>query len=108
MLDFFNVSSAAFGLDISDLSVKAVQLKKKKGGFFLSSFGEFQVPAGVIDRGQIKEEKELADILKRIRNEVHGTKIQTPCVVASLPEEQAFLQIIQLPRMSKDELESAV
>lgn len=108
MLEFLNINRPAFGLDISDLSVKAVQLKKKKRGFALSSFGEFQVPAGVIERGHIKKEKELADILKRIRSEVHGEKIRTPYVVASLPEEQAFLQVIQLPRMSRDELESAV
>ena len=108
MLEFFNVNRPAFGLDISDLSVKAVQLQKKKEGFSLSSFGEFQVPAGVIERGQIKQEKELADILKRIRSEVQGEKIQTPYVVASLPEEQAFLQVIQLPRMNEEELKSAV
>lgn len=108
MLEFLNINRPAFGLDISDLSVKAVQLKKKRGGFSLSSFGEFQVPAGVIERGQIKKEKELADILKKIKSEVQGEKIQTPYVIASLPEEQAFLQMIQLPAMSRDELESAV
>ncbi len=108
MLEFLNINSPAFGLDISDLSIKAVQLRKKKGGFSLLSFGEFQVPSGVIERGQIKQEKELADILKRIRSEVQGEKIRSPYVVASLPEEQAFLQIIQLPRMERQELESAV
>jgi type IV pilus assembly protein PilM len=108
MLEFLNVDRPAFGLDISDLSVKVAQLKKKRGGFALASFGEFQVPAGIIERGQIKQEKELADILKRVRTEVQGEKIQTPYVVASLPEEQAFLQVIQLPRMSRDELRSAV
>ncbi len=108
MLEFLNINRPAFGLDISDLSVKAVQLKKKKEGFSLSSFGEFQVEEGIIERGQIKKEKELADILKRIRSEVHGERVQTPYVIASLPEEQAFLQVIQFPRMSKEELESAV
>lgn len=108
MLEFLNVHPLAFGLDISDLSVKVAQLKKGRGGFFLSSFGEFPIDPGIIERGQIKEEKALVGILKRIRNEVHGEKIQTPCVVASLPEEQAFLQVIQLPRMSREELESAV
>lgn len=108
MLEFLNVNSAAFGLDISDLSVKAVQLKKRKRGFILSSFGEFQVPPGVMERGQIKQEKELAAILKRVRSEVQGAKIQTPHVIASLPEEQAFLQVIQLPPMSSQDLEGAV
>lgn len=108
MLDFFNIHPLAFGLDISDLSIKVAQLKKGKGGFFLSSFGEFPVEPGIIERGQIKKEKELAEILKGVRTQVQGEKIKTPYVVVSLPEEQAFLQIIQVPPMSRDDLESAV
>ncbi|MDO8474158.1 MAG: type IV pilus assembly protein PilM [bacterium] len=108
MLEFLNIHPLAFGLDISDLSVKVAQLKRGKGGFFLSSFGEFQIPVGVIEHGQIKKEKELTEILKGVRTQVQGEKIKTPYVIASLPEEQAFLQIIQLPRMSKEDLESAV
>ncbi len=108
MLEFLNIHPAAFGLDISDLSIKVAQLKKGKGGFFLSSFGEFPVAPGIIERGQIKKEKELAEILKGVRTQVQGEKIKTPYVVASLPEEQAFLQIIQLPRIGKEDLESAV
>lgn len=108
MLEFLNIHPLAFGLDISDLSVKVAQLKKGKGGFFLSSFGEFPIPAGVIEHGQIKKEKELAEILQGVRTQVQGKKIKTPYVIASLPEEQAFLQVIQLPRMGKEDLESAV
>lgn len=108
MLEFLNIHPVAFGLDISDLSVKVAQLKKGTGGFFLSSFGEFPLEPGVIERGQVKKEKELAEVLKSIRGQVQGENIKTPYVVASLPEEQAFLQIIQLPRMSKEDLESAV
>jgi type IV pilus assembly protein PilM len=108
MLEFFNIHPAAFGIDISDLSIKVAQLKKSKGGFSLSSFGEFPVAPGVIERGQVKKEEELVEILKQVRFKVQGKSIKTPYVVASLPEEQAFLQVIQLPRMSKDELESAV
>lgn len=108
MLEFLNIHPAAFGLDISDLSIKVAQLTKSKGGFSLSSFGEFPIESGIIERGQIKKEKELASILKGIQARVQGGKIHTPYVIASLPEEQAFLQIIQLPRMNKEDLESAV
>src|SRR3989338_338219 len=108
MLEFLNIHPAAFGIDISDLSVKVAQLKKGRGGFSLSSFGEFPLAPGIIERGQIQKVKELAEILKGIRAHVQGEKIKTPYVVASLPEEQAFLQIIQLPRMSKGDLESSV
>lgn len=108
MFDFLTLHPSAFGLDISDLSIKAAQLKKSKGGFFLSSFGEFPVEPGIIEQGRIQKEKELAEILKMVRMQVQGAKIKTPYVVASLPEEQAFLQVIQLPRMSRNDLESAV
>ena len=106
--DFLSLRTDAFGIDISDLSIKVAQLKKERGGFSLSSFGEFPVAPGIIEHGQIKKGKELAEILRGVRTQVRGEKINTPYVIASLPEEQAFLQIIQLPRMSKGDLESAV
>ncbi len=43
MLDFLNLKPEAFGLDISDLSLKIVKLKKKGKYFSLASFGEKEI-----------------------------------------------------------------
>lgn len=107
MFDALTLHPLAFGLDISDLSLKIVQLQKRGEGFELHSFGEFPIAQGTVERGEIKQEEALAQTIKKAVASF-GSKLQARQVVASLPEEQAFLQIMQLPRMKKEELGHAV
>jgi len=108
MLEFFTLKPDAFGLDISDSSLKIAKLEKK--GIFLSlaSFGKTEVKPGIIQEGEVKDEKALSEIIKESLDKVSGKKLHTNYVVASLPEEKAFLQVIQMPKMSEEELKKAV
>jgi len=108
MLDFLTLKPEAFGLDISDLSLKIIKLKKKRGILSLASFGETEIPAGTIEAGEIKNEEVLAKIIKEAINKVKGERLKTREVITSLPEEKAFLQVIQLPKMTEEELKKAV
>ena len=108
MLDYLSLKEEAFGLDISDLSLKIIKLKKKKGTLGLASFGEAEIPPGIIEGGEIKDEESLVKIIKEALTKVKGEKLKTKYVVVSLPEEKAFLQVIQMPIMSSEQLESAV
>lgn len=108
MIDAFTLKPEAFGLDISDLSLKIVKLKKKKNFLTLSSFGETEIQPGVISEGEIKDEKVLSEIIREAINKVKGEKLKTKYVVCSLPEEKAFLQVIQLPKMKEEEWRKAV
>ena len=65
----FNFSSSAFGLDLSDLSVKAIQLEKKGSLDRIRSFGMVNVPQGVISNGKvIKKELAIFKIKELIQN----------------------------------------
>lgn len=108
MLEFLTLKPEAFGLDISDLSLKIVKLKKSKKFLDLASSGEQPIKPGVIKKGEIKKEEDLVEIIKDALTQVKGEKIKTKYVVVSLPEEKAFLQVIQMPRMSTEDLKSAV
>ena len=108
MLEVLSLKPERFGLDISDLSLKIVKLRKKRGALSLASFGEAKIKPGIIKEGEIKDEKALIQILKKASVEVKGEKLKTKYVVASLPEEKAFLQVIQMPKMKEEELKSAV
>lgn len=108
MLDFLNLKPEAFGLDISDASLKIVKLKKRGRFFDLSSFGEEKIRPGIVKCGEIKDEKTLAKIIKESLKKVKGEKLKTNYVVADLPEEKAFLQVIQLPKMPLEDLKSAI
>ncbi|MDP2641194.1 MAG: type IV pilus assembly protein PilM [Candidatus Yanofskybacteria bacterium] len=107
MFDALTLHPTAFGLDISDLSLKIAYLKPQGKGFQLQSFGNFPIAEGIVERGEIKQGDALAQAIKKAVQSL-GTKLPTRHVVASLPEEQAFLQVMQLPRMKKEELEHAV
>lgn len=107
-MDFLTLKPEAFGLDISDLSLKIVKLKKKRTNFALASFAEEKIEPGIIKEGEIKDEEKLAKIIKQAIKKVKGEKLKTKYVVASLPEEKAFLQVIQMPRLPEEDLKSAV
>ena len=108
MLEFLTLKPEAFGLDISDLSLKIVKLKKKGKFFSLASFGEFPIKKGIIEKGEIKDQKALSEIIQNAILKVRGERLKTKYVVASLPEEKAFLQVIQMPILEPEELKSAV
>jgi type IV pilus assembly protein PilM len=103
MLELFNLRQEAFGLDISGRFMRIIRLKEKEGILSLVSFGETEIKPGIIENGEIKDEKYLVEIVKQALKNVSGEKLKTKYVVASLPEEKAFLQVIQLPVMENNE-----
>jgi len=106
MNDFFQKPS--FGLDLSDLSLKIVQLKEKKGSLTLSNFIKQDIPKGLIEGGKIKKEDELVKVLKKAFSKIKGESFKGARVVCNLPEEKVFIRIIQLPKMSDQEIAKAV
>lgn len=108
MFNFLNLKSEAFGLDISDFSLKIAKLKKKGKFLSLASYGEGEIPPGIIKNGEIRDEVALAKIIKKTVSSVEGEKLKTKYVVASLPEEKSFLQVIQMPKIPLEDLKSAV
>lgn len=107
MLDALTLHPTAFGLDISDRSLKIVSLKGQGREFKLHCFGSFPIAPRVVQKGEVKEKDALVGAIQKAVKSF-GTKLSSKQVIASLPEEQAFLQVMQLPRMKKEELEHAV
>ena len=92
-----------FGLDISDLSLKIVKAEKRGSGFVIVSLGEAKIPAGVIEKGEVKDKKTLSDILTKALKKVKGKKITTKNVVCSVPEEKSFVDILRLPATAQEQ-----
>jgi len=63
-MGFLDLKYEAFGLDINDLSLKIVKLKKQYGGFDISSFNEIKIMPGVIKNGVIMKEAVLVRAIK--------------------------------------------
>ncbi len=108
MFQFLKLQPEAFGLDISDLSIKVAQLKRKGRSFTLASFADVPLEKGSIEKGEVKKEENLVQALEKIKTSTKGKKISSPYAIVSLPEERAFLEVIQLPAMEVKDLDQAV
>jgi len=107
-MSFLDLKYDAFGLNINDSSVKIIKLIRNGKKFSIVSYNKTEIKPGIVESGTIKDEKLLTEAVKFACKSVKGRKLKTKYVVASLPEEESFLQVIQMPKMSLDELKSAV
>ncbi len=91
------------GLDISDASMRFVELIEKQKGFEIGRFGERAIPRGIIESGEVKKVDELRAIFADIKK-TYGLEF----VAVSLPEEQAYLFDLKLPLMKHSEVRGAI
>ncbi|OGZ69501.1 MAG: hypothetical protein A3D44_03740 [Candidatus Staskawiczbacteria bacterium RIFCSPHIGHO2_02_FULL_42_22] len=108
MARFLSLEKEVFGLDISDLSLKIIKLKKRGDFFSVTSYNHMDIPSGIIEKGVIKKEDDLVKIIIAACKNAKGQKLNTRYVISSLPEERSFLQVIQMPTMEPEELRLAV
>ncbi|MBL7156215.1 MAG: type IV pilus assembly protein PilM [Candidatus Pacebacteria bacterium] len=108
MFNLLKLHSNAFGLDFSDSSIKIIKLNKKGKNFGLSCFKDFALEQGIIENGEIKDEATLINSIKNSISKVKGQPLKTKYVISSLPEEKAFLNVIQMPILKEQELASAI
>lgn len=94
--------SPSFGLDLSDQSLKYVELIPAKRGIRLGRFGEQKIPGGIIESGKIKDPKRLEEVLLKLRKE--GIRF----VRVSLPEEQVYLFHLILPKEGLSNVREAI
>jgi len=106
--NFFNIFPSAFGLDLSDLSIKAVWLERVGKLDSVSSFGSVPLPVGCIVDGEIIDAQAVEVAIKDLLKKVGPNRLRTKKVICSLPETKAFLRIISLPVMAEKEAKEAI
>lgn len=87
----------AIGLDISDHSVEAVSLARRKGAVVLEAYGRAEIPPGVIHRGVILDQEKMARLLREFFTAVFGPDAGRLAVGLALPEQLAYAKIFSLP-----------
>lgn len=91
-------SKYPIGLDISDLSLKMVQLKKNHDKIFIQSFGKKQLASGIISDGSILDKEKLVhEISDLISRPLFGT-VSSNKIIASLPETKTFLKLLEIEK----------
>lgn len=107
MFEFLN-NKKAFGLEISDFSLKALWLKRSGDYFNIISYNRLRLPKGLLVEGEIKDENKLASLIRELLDSAKPQRITNPYVVSSLPENKVFTRMIKVPLMKKEDLEEAV
>lgn len=97
------LSMPSFGMDISDESIKFIELFKTKNGIKISRYGERKIPRGIIESGKIKNTKRMEEILVSLRKE-EGLK----SVRVSLPEEQVYLFNLKLDKAGLENIKEGI
>lgn len=94
-----------FGLDIGSHTIKAVQLAKKGNQHQLLAAGT--APSTL--KGLVSEsEADLTSLVTVIKKLYQEAKIKTKNVASALPQDQVSAKLITLPKLSEEELESAL
>ncbi|PIV00462.1 hypothetical protein COS54_03095 [Candidatus Shapirobacteria bacterium CG03_land_8_20_14_0_80_39_12] len=93
-----------FGLDIGSDSIKIVQVANEGNTFRLITAGMIKTPGNGISDAE-RDLVAVAEAIKKLKTEI---KVGTNRVVTSLPERSVFSQIIELPKMSEEELRQAI
>lgn len=96
---------AIFGMDISDFSIKVMQIEKKHGRDYVKGYASIELPQGCIENRTIIK-KDI--VIKAIKKAIKAANIKTIYVICSLPETKAFLRIVTLPEMKSKEVGEAI
>jgi len=107
-MSIFSDNLNAFGLDLSDRSIKVAQLKKKNNKMKICAYGREDLPAGLIENGEIKNEERVVEFIKKALLNSKPNPIKSEFVVYSIPEPKGFIRVVELPRMEKQDIEDAM
>lgn len=94
-MDFTITSSYPIGLDISDLSVKLVQLAKHGDKIKIRAAGKISLPPGWLVNGEVKEKEALAKAIKKLVSRPDFGLADSREAITCLPEGKTFLKIIE-------------
>lgn len=99
----------AFGLDISDYSLYALELSGRRRKMKIRGFARGVLGRSVVENGQIKDKRKLASALKKLLAAAEPRGIKRGKVICCLPESKIFTYIFSFPRELADkQLEEAM
>lgn len=95
---FKNNSIYPIGLDISDSSLKLIQLDKIRDKIKIQAIGRADLKVGLFDKGEVVNKEEVIKAIKElVDNPLYGG-VSSNEVVACLPETKTFIKLIEVER----------
>ena len=87
------LATLSFGLDISDDSLKFVELISTKNDIRINKYGKRKIPPGTIESGKIINKEKIENLLLSLKKD-YGIKFAR----VSIPENQVYLFKLILPK----------
>lgn len=103
-MSFFSTKEKAFGLDISDQTLRFVQMGGRPAKPQIKSYNEIRLPAGCVVNGQIKQPQIFIDHLKKLAKTKSGRGQLSREAVVVLPEAGTFLKSLSIEAADAKEL----
>lgn len=98
-----------FGLQISDNSIKALELKRSGGKYSVVGFGQSQLDPKAISDGVIVDQQAASDAIRQARESARPRRIRRKYASVVLPDSKIFVRVVKFPaQMSKEEIREAV
>lgn len=98
------LSMPAVGLDISVDALRFIELEQESHGELrVLRYATRNFPLGIITDGHVRDRKKLQDVIATL---AHEYKLSFAHI--SLPEEQAYLANIRIPRVSSNEIRDSI
>ena len=107
-MSLLNNNLNAFGIDLSDRSIKVAQIKKKNNRLQLYAYGRENIPRGLIVDGEIKEKEEVVGLIKKTLSNSKINPIKSKFVIYSIPEPKGFIRVMEIKRVEEKDIEDAV
>ncbi len=95
---FTSKTNYPIGLDISDLSIKMVQLKKSGDKIKIQALSKIDLPKGLVEMGEIKNKTEMIKKIKEIILKPKFGSVNSSEVVACLPDAKTFIKLIEVDK----------
>ena len=102
---FIDPTPPYFGLDISELSIKVLQMTRHGKYDAVHGFANEKIGSGIVKNGNIEN---AGGIIKAIDRARKKAGITTKNVICSLPESKSFLRVVTIPQMEKTEVAEAI
>jgi type IV pilus assembly protein PilM len=97
------ISMPRVGIEITNSSIRYLEINKKLGGSKLGRYGTQDIPGGVLLQEGFSTNKDLQDSLKKIQR---ANKFQFAEV--SIPEENAYLFTTEIPLDSEESIRNHI
>lgn len=91
-------SQYPIGLDISDSSLKLVQLDKRRNAFRIQAIGKTDFAGKLLEKGEIISRENIIKAIKNIVEKPQYGKVTSEEAVVCLPESKTFIKLIEIEK----------